>query len=41
VKISYTDIAAAAESHGLDSSKLPIPNIIKMLDVLAAEITAN
>ena len=41
VKVSYTDIAAAASSHGLDATKLPIPNIVKMLDGLAAEVTAN
>jgi len=39
VKISYTDIAAEAETHGLDSAQLPIPNIVKMLDGLAAEVT--
>ena len=39
VMISYTDIAAAAQSHGLDSAKLPIPNIVKMLSGLAAEVT--
>ena len=41
VKVSYTDIAAAARSHGLDATKLPIPNVVKMLDGLAAEVTAN
>ena len=39
VMISYTDIAAAAQSHGLDSDKLPIPNIVKMLSGLTAEVT--
>jgi len=41
VKISYTDIAAEAETHGLDSAQLPIPNIVKMLGGLAAEVTAG
>ena len=41
VKVSYTDIAAEAEAYGLDSAKLPIPNVVKMLDGLAAEVTAN
>jgi len=41
VKISYTDIAAEAETHGLDSAQLPIPNIVKMLSGLASEVTAN
>ena len=41
VMISYTDIAAAAQSHGLDSDKLPIPNIVKMLSGLAAEVTGG
>lgn len=40
VKVSYTDITAEAKSHGLDSEQLPIPNIVKMLSGLAAEVTA-
>ena len=39
VKVSYTDITAEAKSHGLDSEQLPIPNIVKMLSGLAAEVT--
>ena len=38
VKISFTDIVAEAKTHGLDSSQLPIPNIVKMLGGLAAEV---
>jgi len=41
VKVSYTDIAAEAERHGLDATQLPVPNIAKMLDGLAAEVTAG
>jgi len=41
VKVSYTDIVAETEAHGLDSAKLPIPNIVKMLGGLAAEVTAG
>jgi len=41
VKVSYTDIAAEAKLHGLDSEQLPIPNIVKMLGGLAAEVTAG
>lgn len=40
VKVSYTDIEREAVLHGLDVSKQPIPNIIKMLDGLTAEVTA-
>ena len=40
VKVSYTDITAEAKSYGLDSEQLPIPNIVKMLSGLAAEVTA-
>ena len=40
VKISYTDIAAEATLHGLESEQLPVPNIVKMLSGLAAEVTA-
>jgi uncharacterized protein (DUF302 family) len=40
VKISYTDIAAEAKVYGLDNEQLPIPNIVKMLSGLAAEVTA-
>jgi len=40
VKVSYTDITAEAKSHGLDGEQLPIPNIVKMLSGLAAEVTA-
>jgi len=39
VKISYTDIAAESKLHGLDSEQLPVPNIVKMLSGLAAEVT--
>jgi len=41
VKLSYTDIVAESKSHGLDSAKLPIPNIIKMLDGLADEVVGD
>ena len=41
VKVSYTDIAAEAKAHGLDSEQLPIPNIVKMLEGLAAEVTTG
>jgi len=41
VKVSYTNIVAEAKAHGLDSAKLPIPNIVKMLDGLAAEVVGN
>jgi len=41
VKVSYTNIVAEAKAHGLDSAKLPIPNIVKMLDGLAAEVIGN
>ena len=40
VKVSYTDIVAETKAHGLDSTQLPIPNIAKMLDGLANEVTA-
>ena len=41
VKISYTDIAAAAKTYGLDPAQQPVPNIADMLKGLAAEVTAN
>ena len=40
VMVSYTDIAAEAESHGLDTEQSPIPNIVKMLEGLAGEVIA-
>jgi len=39
--VSYTDIAKEAKAHGLDNEQLPIPNIVKMLDGLAAEVVAG
>ena len=39
VKLSYTDIALEAERHGLDTTQQPVPNIVKMLSGLAAEVT--
>jgi len=41
VFISYTDITAVADSYGLDPDKLPVPNIVKMLEGLATEVTSN
>ena len=41
IKISYTDIATEAEALGLDSAQLPIPNIVNMLDGLAAEVSGK
>jgi hypothetical protein len=39
VKVNYTDIEMEARLHGLDTRQQPIPNIIKMLDGLTAEVT--